>query len=114
VGRLLQMNGWTVRQKVIVLFAVMIVNFVGGVAWFYMTDAAAGLIVGMVFVMAAAVGTGFVRCPRCGNPVCRHRREIGGVAWTYWGFPPKNCEVCGWNLSEPYTARARTNTTQSN
>jgi hypothetical protein len=110
------MSGWTVRQKVIVLFAVMILNFVGGVVWFCMTDAAAGLIAWMVFAMAAAVGSFFVRCPRCRNPVFRHRREIGGMAWTYWGFPPKCCEVCGWNLSEPYTqtAGARTNTTQTN
>jgi hypothetical protein len=100
----MSMINWAVRKKMIVLQLVAYLNFFGGFGIWGMTGHQAWFLAGVAVVLAAAVGLGLIRCPRCHNFAYQLTTRFAGVSWTYWGgnpFPP-HCAVCHLDFREPY------------
>jgi hypothetical protein len=102
------MRSWPVRKKMIVLNGLILINFAGGAGLFVLTNEFRFAALGISIVVIVAVYKMFLRCPRCGNLVNRHRTSVGGMEWTYWGgnLAPKHCDVCGWDLAKAYEHHA--------
>jgi hypothetical protein len=75
----MSMINWAVRKKMIVLQLVAYLNFFGGFGIWGMTGHQAWFLAGVAVVLAAAVGLGLIRCPRCHNFAYRRTTRLAGV-----------------------------------
>jgi hypothetical protein len=93
----------SVLQKLIVAFAVIAVNFIGGAGLAILVDERL-LVLALVAIIGAMIYITMMRCPRCRHFGFKHEATLGGLCWTYWGgnpFPP-TCSVCNWDFRKEF------------
>jgi hypothetical protein len=94
------MRKWPIRQQLLVAYAVILMNFVGGLGLGFLVDQRL-IFLSFVVIMAVAVYVTLLRCPRCKHFVFKHEISLGGFRWTYWGGNPfpRRCPVCACDWS---------------
>jgi hypothetical protein len=93
-------NKWPIRQQLLVAYAVILMNFVGGFGLGVLVDERLAFL-GFAVMMAVALYVTLLRCPRCKHRVFKHETRVGGFRWTYWGGNPfpRRCQVCACDWS---------------